>query len=86
MAVTEHGEITIRWNRSSGVPAADAATALITSAWDTATTVSPAWRAQMAATASRARACISANDSPPGKRNPLGWRCTVVQSLRLRRL
>src|SRR5262245_41771890 len=26
------------------------------------------------------RVCISMKDSPPGKRNPLGWRCTVCHS------
>ena len=31
------------------------------------------------------RSCISVNDSPPGKRNPLGWRCTVFHSGFLRR-
>ena len=30
------------------------------------------------------RSCISANDSPPGKRNPLGYCCTVFHSGSLR--
>ena len=77
MADTEHGATVRRWNRSSGVPAAWATAALMGSAWDTATTVSPGWRATSRASAEVIRVCISRNDSPPGKRKPLGLRCTV---------
>src|SRR5205823_15108780 len=73
IAVTEHGEITMRWNRSSGVPTASATAALMGSAWLTATIVSPGWRSVSFASVPTMRACISGNDSPPGNRKPLGW-------------
>ena len=80
-AETEHGETTSRWNRSSGTPAAAATTALIGSAWETATTVSPGVGGHQAAARPRcARVAISAKDSPPGKRNPDGQRCTAAQA------
>src|SRR6185437_2725144 len=81
MAVTEHGDTTNRWNRSSGTPAAPATTALIGSAWDTATTDCPGWAATSRNTASVARVAISANDSPPGNRKPAGQCRTFPHSL-----
>ena len=57
-----------------------ATAALIGSAWDTATTVWPGWAARSRSTAPQMRVCISVNDSPPGKRKPLGLRCTVRHS------
>src|SRR5205823_3026482 len=80
IAVTEQGETTIRWNRSSGVPTASATAALIGSAWLTATTVSPGCRSRNLAMVPTMRPCISGNDSPPGNRKPLGYRCTVIHS------
>ena len=74
----------MRWNRSRWVPIAWATAALIGSAWLTATTTSPGWRPTRSATASPMRSCISANDSPPGKRKPLGRCCTVFHSGSLR--
>src|SRR5436305_8464741 len=84
MAVTEHGEITIRWKRSRWVPRASATTALIGSAWETATMVAPGWRDRKRATADVTRHCISGNDSPLGNRNPLGQLCTPRHSGSLR--
>src|SRR5262249_47625626 len=72
IAVTEHGETTMRWNRSRCAPIACATTALIGSACDTATTTAPGWARTRPSTAVTMRVCISANDSPPGNRNPLG--------------
>ena len=70
--MTEHGDTTIRWKRSRWVPIAAATAALIGSAWETATIVSPRCLAQRRSTAVVMRVCISVNDSPSGKRNPLG--------------
>jgi hypothetical protein len=39
IAVTEQGEMTMRWNWSRWVPTASATTALMGSAWETATMV-----------------------------------------------
>ena len=80
IAEMEQGEITRRCIRSSGTPAAAARIALIGSACETATIVSPGWSATRASTASMARTDISAKDSPPGNRNPPGQRCTVGHS------
>ena len=71
--------------RSRGTPAAAATIALMGSACDTATIVWPGCSATSPSTASMARTDISAKDSPPGKRNPLGQRCTVGHSLVLYR-
>ena len=49
--MTEHGDTTMRWNRSRCVPSAWATAALIGSACDTATTVLPGWAATSRATA-----------------------------------
>src|SRR5499426_2914654 len=80
IAVTEHGAIMIRWNRSRWMPSACATAALIGSACDTATTTEPGCRATMRARAEVTRVCISVNDSPPGKRNPDGCRWTTCHS------
>src|SRR5690606_22244932 len=80
MALTEHGEITMRWNRSRWVPMAWATAALMGSACDTATTTSPGCAARRRSSSVQMRVCISVNDSPPGKRKPLGLRCTVRHS------
>ena len=61
---------------SRWAPEACDTAALMVSACDTATTVEPEWRAASDCTASLIRVCISANDSPPGKRKLLGLRCT----------
>ena len=63
------------------MPAAAARTALIVSAWETATIVSPGCIATRSTTASIARADISEKDSPPGKRKPVGQRWTLGHSL-----
>src|SRR5579875_3641495 len=80
MAVTDAGETRILWKRSRWEPMASATAALIGSAWDTATTVSPGCRERRSAMAATIRACMALKDSPPGKRNPLGQRCTVSHS------
>src|SRR5206468_3366644 len=72
ITVMEHGAIITRWKRSRWIPSACATAALIGSAWDTTTTAAPGWRATIRASAEVMRVCISVNDSPPGKRNPLG--------------
>ena len=66
---------------ASGVPAAAATMALMGSACETATMVSPGCSATNPRTASVLRTDISAKDSPPGKRNPAGHRWTVGHSL-----
>ncbi len=81
IAEIEHGEIARRCIRSSGTPAAAATMALIGSACETATIVWPGCSATRPSTASIDRTDISANDSPPGNRNPPGQRCTVGHSL-----
>src|SRR5882672_8914468 len=87
ITVIEHGAIITRWKRSRWMPRAWATAALIGSAWDTTTTAAPGWRATIRASAEVTRVCISVNDSPPGNRNPLGWRCTICHSgLRASRL
>src|SRR4029453_12293903 len=78
IALIEAVAIMMRWKRSSGVPRAGATAVLMGSAWDTATTVSPGCRATSAAIVVVMRVWISTNDSPPGKRNPPGNRCTVA--------
>src|SRR6185437_10710965 len=80
-AETEQGEMTSRCTRSSGMPAVAATIALIGSACETATMVSPGWTFTSSRTAVRLRVDISVKDSPPGKRKPLGQRCTVGHSL-----
>src|SRR5262249_19959133 len=72
--------MTMRWKRSGAVPMGWATAALMGSACDTATTILPVWRATMRARAPVTRACISVNDSPPGKRKPLGCCCTARHS------
>src|SRR5262245_58019773 len=72
IALIEAVAIMMRWKRSSGVPRAWATAVLMGSAWDTATTVSPGWRATRGARVVVMRVWISTNDSPPGKRKPLG--------------
>ena len=57
-----------------------ATAALMGSACDTATTVCPACARRSRSIAPQMRVCISVKDSPPGKRNPLGLRCTVRHS------
>ena len=57
-----------------------ATAALIGSAWDTATTRWPGWRARSWARASVMRTCISPKDSPFGKRKPDGLRWTCFHS------
>src|SRR5213596_68461 len=79
IAVIEAGAIAIRWKRSRCAPMAWATTALIGSACDT-TTTEAGWRSTTRASAPTIRVCISTNDSPPGKRKPLGWRCTARHS------
>src|SRR5437773_964997 len=80
IAVIEAGAIAIRWKRSRCAPTAWATAALIGSACDTTTTTAPGWRSPTRASAPTIRVCISTNDSPPGKRKPLGWRCTACHS------
>src|SRR5213076_3080637 len=80
IAVIEAGAIAIRWKRSRCAPMAWATTALIGSACDTTTTTEAGWRSTTRASAPTIRVCISTNDSPPGKRKPLGWRCTARHS------
>src|SRR5207247_9776490 len=80
MAVIEAGALTMRGKRSRCTPSAWATAALIGSACDTATTAAPGWRATSRASTPVTRACISTNDSPPGKRKPLGRRCTTRHS------
>ncbi len=77
---TEQGETVRRWKRSRWIPAALAIAALIGSAWETATTVSPRCRATRRASAAAMRVCISRKDSPPGNRKALGERCTWLHS------
>ena len=72
MAVTEQGEITMRWKRSRWVPRAWATAALMGSAWDTSTMTWPGWADRSRSMAPTIRCCISGNDSPPGNRKPLG--------------
>src|SRR5688500_5141442 len=72
IAEIEHGEMTTRWKRSRCTPIAWATAALIGSAWETATTTPPEWRVTSLSTVVTMRVCISVNDSPSGKRKPLG--------------
>src|SRR5256886_2559998 len=74
------GAIMILWKRSSGAPSACATSVLIGSACEATTMVPPRWRATSRASALTMRACISTNDSPPGKRNALACRCTTAHS------
>jgi len=76
----EQGATVNRWKRSRWVPAAWATAALMGSAWDTATMVRPRCRSARRASVSVTRVCISAKDSPSGKRKPLGQRWTWVHS------
>ena len=83
--VTEQGDTTMRWNRSRWTPVAMATAALMGSACDTATTVPPGCAPTIRSSSFQMRSCISANDSPPGKRNPDGWFWTSDHSGSLRR-
>src|ERR1019366_5894790 len=80
----EQGATTIRWKRSRGTPRTLASTTFMQSACETATTTSPACALQIRATVSVSRDWSSTKDSPPGKRNPEGQRCTVCHSGSLR--
>ncbi len=80
MAEIEQGPMTMRWNRSRCVPMAAATAALMVSAWEAHTMVSPGWAATSSAMVLVMRCCISLNDSPPGNRNPLGYRWTWLHS------
>src|SRR4030095_11222465 len=66
--------------QTRSTPSACATAALIGSACDTATTTAPGCRVTMRASAEVTRVCISVKDSPPGKRNPEGWRWTTCHS------
>ena len=72
MALTEAGEIRIRWNISRCRPSASATTALIGSAWETTTMVSDGCIETSSLVAATIRSCIWRIDSPPGKQKPLG--------------
>ena len=82
-ALIEQVPTVSRWNRSRGVPSDAASAALMVSACETHTIVPSGWAATRSATWPVMRACISANDSPPGNRNWDGWRCTVRQAFNL---
>src|SRR5437867_5629273 len=80
IAVIDAGAITMRWKRSSGVPSAWATSVLIGSACEATTMVWPRWRSTRRPSVLAMRACISTNDSPPGKRNALACRWTTAHS------
>jgi hypothetical protein len=82
--VTEQVEITVRWKRSSGTPWANVTTALMGSACETHTTVSPRWRSAMSLRVCHMRCCIATKDSPLGNVNVLGAFCTADHSRFLR--
>ena len=62
------------------MPSAWASAALIGSACETATTARPGWPRTSRSSVPARRACIPVNDSPPGKRKPLGCRCAACHS------
>ncbi len=80
ITLTEHGDTTMRWNRSRWVPIAWAMAALIGSACDTHTIVPPRCSARSVSSVVTMRCCISAKLSPAGNRNVEGERCTVPHS------
>ena len=79
--MTEHGDTTMRWNRSRWVPSACGDRGLdrigVGHGDDR---LAPVLRRTARSTAPVMRVCISVNDSPPGNRKPLGYRCTVLHS------